>query len=112
MNWAALVKVLIEVFRPLLKKWLDELLKKVAADLEAAGASYPADFPALAVADVFGTARAEVLATYWFPRRALAALDQCQRAALARANEVRAAAVGSAPVPALTRDQIDRLAKL
>ena len=108
MNWFSLVTVLIEMFKPIIKKWLEDLLKKVAADLTA-GRVELHGHPVIDVADVFAAARAEVVDTYWFPRRALKALDAMQRTAIAHAHEVQDAAAGKAFVPVLTGKEYDAL---
>lgn len=39
MEWIALVTVILQLLRPILQAWLENLLKRAAADLEAQGVS-------------------------------------------------------------------------
>ncbi len=103
MNWTALIAALVELFAPLVLKWLRDLLKSS----NFATGECPAD-TALAIHDAFANARAELT---WLDRlRGRGAiLNRCERVALARAKYLAGRCNGSVAELELTGKEYDQI---
>ena len=79
MEWATLIKMLMEFFGPLIRKWIEGLFNKGAPD----GSPLSLDAPA-GMARLFAAARAQ---TWWWQGSRRALLAACERVATRRAFE-------------------------
>jgi hypothetical protein len=108
MNWAALIAVLLELFGPLIRAWLEELFRKAEPKLGV----YPAGAVVhdAEITELFAAARAQMTWRQWLWRRG--ALAACERVALRRAASVRNAMASGAPIVMTTADAVEIAAAL
>lgn len=107
MNWIALARVLIEMFGPWLRTWLDGLLSRAADELAAEGYVPAADVD---YTDLLFERAAAKTWRWQATRRRL--LKEARRVASRRHAEIVSAARGVGSQPYLTRNEQSELASL
>lgn len=118
MEWIALVTVILQLLRPILQAWLENLLKRAAADLKAQGVGLAGVGPADAERRLWATASAILVGdsrgltwwNWWGQWRAVQRrryFEAARKVALARAGQCyEAAFYPSLGVEPLTSDEI------
>ena len=127
MEWIALVTVILQLLRPILQAWLENLLKRAAADLEARGAALAGYASAEAEGLLWDSASAILEAQHrqgswwdWLPivmrirevknQRQRAYFEAARKVALARAGQCYEAAFHpTLGVEPLTSDEIKEI---
>lgn len=108
MTWLSVLSVLINLFGPLLVEWLRELLEDTAREMPGRPASSPGAFLDADLESLFDKARSKV---WWFQFRKRSAVALAKRAAMRRAAQIHAAAMGRPIVMTpLTADERAELA--
>jgi len=99
-SWKVFLAALLEFVRPLVMRWLEELLRRAEARLQGK----PDASAAVAVRDAFAEARRGL---WWWERLRRRQLDAVERVALARAEVLASAAQTDGAVPVMTGREFD-----
>lgn len=99
MSWAAIVEMILQILGPLLKDWLDQLLKQAGKDLDGSMLHPDVVTPKNGMRMVFNQARAKL---WFFNVYKHWALDRLEAAMMAKADETWAAVASRGEAPKLS----------
>jgi len=112
MTWVTIIGILLQLFGPLIRKWLENLLKRAASETQSIPLEYALESPGAyrhTIDDVFGRAEEEL---WWFQFTKKRALALVHRAALHRGEEMRKAVRLGTPLSPLTAGELTEQAQI